>query len=98
MTLSKLANPVEFTAINAGVSTGVASLNGDLRIGIFFDRVYSKRAFLFFFRYNFVDKDGKKVSLRPEMTPTLARMILSLGGKVRFALAAPLYIYIYMYI
>ena len=32
--------------------------------------------------YNFVDKDGKRVSLRPEMTPTLARMILSLGGKV----------------
>jgi histidyl-tRNA synthetase len=33
--------------------------------------------------YNFIDKDGKRVSLRPEMTPTLARMILSLGGKVR---------------
>uniref|UniRef100_A0A7S0P618 histidine--tRNA ligase n=1 Tax=Calcidiscus leptoporus TaxID=127549 RepID=A0A7S0P618_9EUKA len=31
--------------------------------------------------YNFVDKDGKAVALRPEMTPTLARMILSLGGK-----------------
>ena len=33
--------------------------------------------------YNFVDKDGKNVTLRPEMTPSLARMILSLGGKVR---------------
>ena len=33
--------------------------------------------------YNFTDKDGKAVSLRPEMTPTLARMILSLGGKAR---------------
>ena len=32
--------------------------------------------------YNFVDKDGHAVTLRPEMTPTLARMILSLGGKV----------------
>ena len=32
--------------------------------------------------YNFVDKDGKNVTLRPEMTPSLARMILSLGGKV----------------
>lgn len=32
--------------------------------------------------YNFVDKDGKNVTLRPEMTPTLARMILSLGGKI----------------
>ena len=33
--------------------------------------------------YNFVDKDGKNVTLRPEMTPSLARMILSLGGRVR---------------
>ncbi len=32
--------------------------------------------------YNFVDKDGKAVTLRPEMTPTLARMVLSLGGKI----------------
>jgi len=32
--------------------------------------------------YNFVDKDGKNVTLRPEMTPSLARMILSLGGKI----------------
>ena len=31
--------------------------------------------------YNFVDKDGKRVTLRPEMTPTLARMILSLGDR-----------------
>lgn len=28
--------------------------------------------------YNFVDKDGCKVTLRPEMTPSLARMVLSL--------------------
>jgi len=28
--------------------------------------------------YNFVDKEGNKVTLRPEMTPTLARMVLSL--------------------
>ena len=33
--------------------------------------------------YNFVDKDGKNVTLRPEMTPSLARMILSLGGKAQ---------------
>ncbi|KAL1522631.1 hypothetical protein AB1Y20_017612 [Prymnesium parvum] len=32
--------------------------------------------------YNFVDKDGKSVTLRPEMTPTLARMVLSCGGKM----------------
>lgn len=25
--------------------------------------------------YNFVDKDGYNVTLRPEMTPTLARMV-----------------------
>ena len=31
-----------------------------------------------FSRYNFVDKDGCKVTLRPEMTPSLARMVLSL--------------------
>ena len=31
--------------------------------------------------YNFVDKDKKRVTLRPEMTPTLARMILSLGHR-----------------
>jgi histidyl-tRNA synthetase len=27
--------------------------------------------------YNFVDKDGYKVTLRPEMTPTMARMVLA---------------------
>ena len=31
--------------------------------------------------YNFTDKDDKRVTLRPEMTPTLARMILSLGDR-----------------
>ena len=30
--------------------------------------------------YNFVDKGGRGVALRPEMTPTLARMIASRGG------------------
>ena len=39
--------------------------------------------------YNFVDKDGKNVTLRPEMTPSLARMILSLGGKVLLPHAHP---------
>ena len=28
--------------------------------------------------YNFVDKEGARVTLRPEMTPTLARMVLNL--------------------
>eukprot|EP00913_Durusdinium_trenchii_P000076 g69.t1 len=28
--------------------------------------------------YNFTDKDGNAVTLRPEMTPSLARMVLSL--------------------
>ncbi|CAE8599983.1 unnamed protein product, partial [Polarella glacialis] len=28
--------------------------------------------------YNFVDKEGALVTLRPEMTPSLARMVLSL--------------------
>jgi len=32
--------------------------------------------------YNFIDKDQKAVTLRPEMTPTLARMVLSCGGKM----------------
>ena len=32
--------------------------------------------------YNFVDKDGKLVTLRPEMTPSVARMILSLGDSL----------------
>ncbi|KAJ1638608.1 hypothetical protein T492DRAFT_585625 [Pavlovales sp. CCMP2436] len=31
--------------------------------------------------YNFIDKDGHSVTLRPEMTPSLARMVLALGGK-----------------
>ncbi|KAG8468769.1 hypothetical protein KFE25_007287 [Diacronema lutheri] len=31
--------------------------------------------------YNFTDKDGHAVTLRPEMTPSLARMVLALGGK-----------------
>jgi len=31
--------------------------------------------------YNFIDKDGHKVTLRPEMTPSLARMVLSLGDR-----------------
>lgn len=30
--------------------------------------------------YNFVDKDETKVTLRPEMTPSLARMIIKAGG------------------
>ena len=30
--------------------------------------------------YNFVDKGGRKVSLRPEMTPSLARMVIAKGG------------------
>ena len=28
--------------------------------------------------YNFIDKDGASVTLRPEMTPSLARMVLNL--------------------
>mmetsp|Transcript_21018 Transcript_21018/g.62164 ORF Transcript_21018/g.62164 Transcript_21018/m.62164 type:complete len:504 (+) Transcript_21018:18-1529(+) len=36
--------------------------------------------------YNFVDKDGKNVTLRPEMTPSLARMVLGLGGKAMLPL------------
>ena len=34
--------------------------------------------------YCFKDKDDPphEVTLRPEMTPTLARMVLSLGGKI----------------
>ena len=31
--------------------------------------------------YNFTDKEGHRVTLRPEMTPSLARMILSLGDR-----------------
>lgn len=40
--------------------------------------------------YNFVDKEGDHVTLRPEMTPTLARMVLNITnlqtGEVRVAL------------
>lgn len=32
--------------------------------------------------YNFTDKGGRKVVLRPEMTPTLARMILAKGNSL----------------
>lgn len=40
--------------------------------------------------YNFVDKEGAKVTLRPEMTPTLARMVLSMQGSVSGQMAAML--------
>jgi len=30
--------------------------------------------------YNFIDKDNVRVSLRPEMTPSLARMVMRAGG------------------
>ena len=30
--------------------------------------------------YNFKDKGGRKVALRPEMTPSLARMVMSRAG------------------
>lgn len=36
--------------------------------------------------YNFEDKGGRKVALRPEMTPTLARMVMARSG----ALALPI--------
>jgi len=40
--------------------------------------------------YNFTDKEGKHVTLRPEMTPTLARMVLNktnlVTGEVRLTL------------
>ena len=32
--------------------------------------------------YNFQDKGGRKVSLRPEMTPSLARMVMSRAGSL----------------
>ena len=32
--------------------------------------------------YSFVDKDDVEVTLRPEMTPTLARMVLSRGASM----------------
>lgn len=34
--------------------------------------------------YNFVDKGGRNLTMRPEMTPTLVRMILKKGNKMRF--------------
>ena len=36
--------------------------------------------------YNFEDKGGRKVALRPEMTPSLARMVMARAG----ALALPI--------
>ena len=32
--------------------------------------------------YNFQDKGGRNIALRPEMTPTLARMIASRAGNL----------------
>lgn len=36
--------------------------------------------------YNFEDKGGRRLSLRPEMTPSLARMVLSRNGALSFPL------------
>lgn len=36
--------------------------------------------------YNFVDKGGRRLSLRPEMTPSLARMVLAKGKAVHYPL------------
>lgn len=36
--------------------------------------------------YNFEDKGGRRVSLRPEMTPSLARLVLQAGRKVKLPL------------
>ena len=36
--------------------------------------------------YNFTDKGGRRLSLRPEMTPSLARMILARGKSVVYPL------------
>jgi len=36
--------------------------------------------------YNFPDKKGRRLALRPEMTPSLARMVLSRGGAVKLPL------------
>jgi len=33
--------------------------------------------------YNFVDKGGREIALRPEMTPTLARLVIQRGGSLR---------------
>merc|ERR1719335_782627 len=42
--------------------------------------------------YNFIDKDGARVTLRPEMTPSLARMVLQLmrAETGEFAVQLPL--------
>ena len=34
--------------------------------------------------YNFEDKGGRKVALRPEMTPSLARMVMARAGLLRY--------------
>ena len=34
--------------------------------------------------YNFEDKGGRRLSLRPEMTPSLARMVMSKKGALSF--------------
>jgi histidyl-tRNA synthetase len=36
--------------------------------------------------YNFVDKGGRRLSLRPEMTPSLARMVLAKKNSLSFPL------------
>jgi histidyl-tRNA synthetase len=36
--------------------------------------------------YNFQDKGGREVSLRPEMTPSLARMVMAKKGGLNFPL------------
>ena len=36
--------------------------------------------------YNFQDKSGRRLSLRPEMTPSLARMVLARGKSVAYPL------------
>jgi histidyl-tRNA synthetase len=33
--------------------------------------------------YNFTDKGGRALALRPEMTPTLARMVIQKGGEIK---------------
>lgn len=36
--------------------------------------------------YNFKDKGGRQLSLRPEMTPSLARMVLAKGKSIQLPL------------
>jgi histidyl-tRNA synthetase len=36
--------------------------------------------------YNFTDKGGRRLSLRPEMTPSLARMVVSKGNALQYPL------------